>query len=166
MEFSDVLDKRFSCRKFKDMPVETEKIRKLLEAAAMAPTACNKEPQRILVLDEPEKLAIADECTRYGFGAPLNFLFCYDRDVSWHRGKDGVDHGIIDTAIAKTYMMLTAADLGLGTTWVCAFDESKARELFNIPDNYVIEGFLPTGYPAEGPCPMHYKRVNADELTI
>ncbi len=166
MNFYELAEKRFSCRKFQDRPVEEEKIEKMLRAAELAPTACNKQPQRILVLTDKDRLALVEECTRFGFGAPLNFLVCYDKEVSWHRRKDNVDHGMIDTAIAKTHMMLMAAELGLGTTWVCAFDEQKARELFEVPDNYVIEGFLPTGYPAEEPGEMHFKRMKASEFSF
>lgn len=166
MNFYELAEKRFSCRKFQDRPVEEEKIERMLRAAELAPTACNKQPQRILVLTDKDRLALVEECTRFGFGAPLNFLVCYDKEVSWHRRKDNVDHGMIDTAIAKTHMMLMAAELGLGTTWVCAFDEQKARELFEVPDNYVIEGFLPTGYPAEDPGEMHFKRMKASEFSF
>lgn len=166
MEYSELIKNRYSCRKFEDRPVEEEKIAKLLEAADLAPTACNRQPHRILVLTDREQLKRVDECTRFGFAAPLNFLFCYDKDVSWHRHKDNVDHGIIDTAIAKTHMMLAAADMGLGTTWVCAFDEQKARELFDVPGTYVIEGFLPTGYPAEEASEMHGKREGIEVISF
>ncbi len=166
MDYSELIKNRYSCRKFEDRAVEEEKIEKMLKAADLAPSACDLQPQRILVLTDEEQLKKVDECTRFGFGAPLNFLICYDREKSWHRRRDNVDHGIIDTAIAKTYMMLAATDMGLGTTWVCSFDEQKARELFNVPDNYVIEGFLPTGYPAEGASELHFKRAGEDAISF
>lgn len=164
MDFLELAEKRFSCRRFENREVEREKIDKILQAAAAAPTACNKQPQRILVLTDKDALKKVDECTKFGFNAPLNFLVCYDKTVSWHRRKDNVDHGIIDAAIAKTHMMLEATSLGLGTTWVCAFDEEKVREVFEVPENYVIEGFMPTGYPAEEPGDLHYKHLPASEL--
>lgn len=166
MEFFELIEKRYSCRKFEDKRVEEEKIKKILDAADLAPTACDKQPQRILVLTESEQLAKVDECTKFGFGAPLNFMVCYDKECSWHRRKDDLDHGFIDAAIVQTHMMLAATELGLGTTWVCAFDEAKAREVFNVPDNYVIAGFMPTGYPAEEPSEMHFKRAGADSFTF
>lgn len=164
MDFLELAEKRFSCRRFEDRDVEREKIDKILQAAAAAPTACNKQPQRILVLTDKDALKKVDECTKFGFNAPLNFLVCYDKTVSWHRRKDNVDHGIIDAAIAKTHMMLEATALGLGTTWVCAFDEEKTREIFEVPENYVIEGFMPTGYPAEEPSDFHFKHLPASEF--
>ena len=165
MELLELMKERYSCRDFEDKEVEQEKIDLIMEAASLAPTAVNKQPQRIMIL-RGEELKKVDECTRFGFNAPLNFLICYDKEISWHRRSDNVDHGIIDASIVHTHMMLMAQSLGLGTTWVCAFDEPKAREIFNIPDNYVIEGFMPTGYPAASPSEMHYKRKKADELVF
>ena len=49
MKFEELIKDRYSCRKFKNTPVEKEKIEKILEAALVAPTACNLQPQRILV---------------------------------------------------------------------------------------------------------------------
>ena len=72
MEYSELIKNRYSCRKFEDRPVEEEKIAKLLEAADLAPTACNRQPQRILVLTDREQLKRVDECTRFGFAAPYH----------------------------------------------------------------------------------------------
>lgn len=164
MNFIELAKKRYSCRKFEQRAVEQEKIDLIMSAAQLSPTAVNFQPQRILVLKDEDSLKKVDECTRFGFGAPLNFMVCYDKSQSWHRRKDNVDHGIIDASIVQTHMMLMATELGLGTTWVCAFDNEKARELFNVPENYVIEGFMPTGYPAEEPSEMHGKRKDLSEM--
>lgn len=61
MNFYELAEKRFSCRKFQDRPVEEEKIEKMLRAAELAPTACNKQPQRILVLTDKDRLALVEE---------------------------------------------------------------------------------------------------------
>lgn len=164
MNFLELAKNRYSCRGFKSVPVEQEKIDKILEAAQAAPTACNFQPQRVYVIKSAEALAKINECTRFSFDAPLNFLICYDKTKSWHRRKDNLDHGPVDAAIVQTHMMLMAADLGLGTTWVCAFDEEKARGAFNIPENYVIMGFMPTGYPDMQPSDAHEKRMSITEF--
>lgn len=167
MSFIELAKKRYSCRGFDAKEVEQEKIDMILEAARIAPTAVDFQPQRIIVIKSKEALEKVGKCTKYAFDAPLNFLVCYDKTKSWHRRKDNLDHGMIDAAIVQTHMMMTATELGLGTTWVCAFDEEKARELFNVPENYVIEGFMPTGYPAMEPSPQHEKRIDiSDFVTI
>lgn len=164
MNFSEIIKERYSCRGFKAQEVEQEKVEMILEAARIAPTAVNFQPQKILVIRDKENLARVAECTRFAFNAPLNFLICYDKTKSWHRRSDDVDHGIIDASITQTYMMLMAQELGLATTWVCSFKEEKVRELFNIPDNYVIEGFMPTGYADAAPDKMHFERKAIDEI--
>ncbi len=164
MDFSELIKQRYSCRGFLDKEVEQEKIDMILEAARVAPTAVNFQPQRILVIKEKENLAKIAECTRFAFNAPLNFLVCYDKTKSWHRKSDNIDHGIVDASIVHTHMMLMAQQLGLGTTWVCSFDEAKVREMFNVPETYVIEGFMPTGYPEMEPAKMHFERNEINDF--
>ena len=82
MEFDQLLKERYSVRKFSNQKVEKEKIDKILEAARIAPTAVNYQPQRILVVEDPDNLAKLKECTKYHFHAPLAMILCYDKTVS------------------------------------------------------------------------------------
>ena len=138
MDFLELAKERYSCRSFADKKVEKEKLEKILEAGRIAPTAVNYQPQRILVLQEPEKLAKLSECTRFGWGAPVIMIICYDKNISWKRKYDGKDEGIIDASIVTTQMMLEIQDLGLGTTWIGSFDPQKIREVYEIPENLEI----------------------------
>lgn len=166
MEFLELVQKRYSCRNFKDKEVEKEKIQKILEAGRLAPTACNFGPQRILVITDKEKVENLKECTRFTFDAPVILVVCYDKNESWKRKYDGQDEGIVDCSIVSTHMMLQITELGLGSTWVGAFNPCKAREILNIPDNLEIVNLLPFGYPAEDDIPsaMHEKRKELDEI--
>ena len=105
MDLLELLKKRYSVRKFEDKKVEKEKLDLILEAARVAPTACNFQPQRILVLDNEESLEKLKKCTPYHFHAPLALVVCYDKTTSWKR-KDGDDMGEVDAAIVTTQMML------------------------------------------------------------
>lgn len=118
MKFEQLIKDRYSCRKFKNTPVEKEKIEKILEAALVAPTACNLQPQRILVLTDKNIIKALDDekCTRYTFDAPLIFVMCVDRSKAWTRKYDGISSAEVDSSIAMTQMMLQAQELGLGTT--------------------------------------------------
>lgn len=167
MEFLELVKKRYSCRKFLDKPVEKEKIKKVLETARLAPTACNFQPQKIFVITDKMKIEALKECTRFTFGAPVILVVCYNKDESWKRKYDGQDEGIIDCSIVSTHMMLQIAELGLGSTWVGAFNPSKAREILNISENLEIVNLLPFGYPAEdgGPSAMHENRKTLEEIT-
>jgi nitroreductase len=167
MTFAELTAARYSVRDFLEKPVEREKISLILEAARRAPTAANRQPQRILVLDKPDGLVRMDRCTTCRFGAPLAFLICYNISPAWIRDYDQEHSGCVDASIAATHMMLQVAELGLGTTWVMWFDPSKTRAEFNIPPGITPVAFLPTGYPAPGASPsyQHQDRLPLEELT-
>ena len=166
MDFLNLAKKRYSCRSFLKKKVEKEKIEKILEAGRVAPTAVNFQPQRILVLDDEEKLSKLNECTKYGWGAPIVMVICYDKTISWKRQYDNKDEGIIDASIVATHMMLEIQDLGLGTTWIGSFDPEKVREIYKIPENLEIISLMPVGYPAEDakPSSSDEKRNSMEEM--
>jgi nitroreductase len=148
MNFKELAASRYSVRKFADRPVEKEKLDLILEAGRNAPTAGNKQPHRILVINTETGLKKTDACTTCRFGAPLVLLVCYDRNEHWVRKFDGENSGQIDAAIVTTQMMLQAADTGLGSTWVMFFDPAKTVEEFKLPEKLVPAAFLILGYPA------------------
>ena len=169
MDFLTLAKERYSCRYFdKERPVEQEKIDKILEVARLAPTGRNSQSQKILVLTDKEQLEKLSGCTQYGWGAPLVLIICYDKNESWKRSCDGADGGIIDMSIITTHMMLEVTDLGLGSTWVGAFDPEKAKEIYNIPKNYEAVAILPIGYPSEAahPSRLHADRKNIEEIAF
>lgn len=130
MDFAKLSAERYSLRKFSDRPVEGEKLDLVLEAGRNAPTAHNLQPQRIFVLQTPEALEKADGCTAAHFHPPVILVVAYDPEAAWKRETDGKNHGEIDAAIAATQMMLQAADLGLGTTYVGMFEPQKLLAAF------------------------------------
>lgn len=166
MDFKELAKERFSCRKFKNNKVEQEKIDIILNSAMLAPTAVNKQPQRILVLTDENRLKSLKEFTRYDFDAPLCFVICAETDKAWVRKYDGKNSAEIDAAIVTTHMMMQAQDLGLGTTWVMSFDPKKGREILNIPENLELVALLPTGYPADdAPInPLHNTYIDINEM--
>lgn len=168
MDFLEFAKARYSCRNYTTQRVEKEKIEKILEAARVAPTAVNYQPQRILVIQDEEKLAKLSECTKFGWGANTMFIICYDKNVSWKSKFDSKDKGIIDASIVATHMMFEIHDLGLGTTWIGYFDPEKLRKIYNIPQNYEIVALMPVGYPDPNarPSEEHYKRNDMDNMVF
>lgn len=166
MDFAKLAAERYSLRKFSDRPVEAEKITAVLEAGREAPTAHNNQPQRFFVIQSPEALEKADACMGSHFHPPVILAAAYDPAAAWVREGDGKNHGEIDAAIAATQMMLQAADLGLGTTYVGMFDPEKLKAAF--PEMAGLEpiALLPMGYPAEGahPSRLHTDRKPLSEL--
>lgn len=160
MDFEKLAQERFSVRKFSPKEIEKEKLDLILKAGQLAPTACNYQPQRILVIQDQDGLEKINKCTPHHFGAPVVLVICYDQTVSAKRSFDGGEFGVTDASIVTTHMMLQTADLGLGTTWIGGFDPKAVEKEFSLPEAYVPVALLPVGYPAEDakPAPMHTKR--------
>ena len=166
MDFQTLAAARYSLRKFSPAPVEEEKLALILEAGRNAPTAHNLQPQRIFVLRSPEALEKVDGCAGVHFHPPVMLVVAYDPKASWKRETDGKDHGEIDASIAVTQMMLQAADLGLGTTYVGMFESEKLWAAFPEMEGLTPIALLPLGYPAENarPSRLHADRKPMEEL--
>ena len=164
MDFLELVTSRFSERRFADTPVEDEKLRRVLEAGRLAPTAENKQPQRIYVVRGAEGLEKMDAGTRCRFGAPVVLILAYDMTEA-SRHPDVCDFGVVDTSIVATHMMLAAEELGLHTCWVGLIDPSELRRQFDIPKEQRIISVMPLGYPSERsrPAHLHAKRKPLEE---
>ena len=169
MQYTDFLSlaqNRYSVRKFSSEPVAQEHIEHILQAGMVAPTAKNLQPQKIFVIQSAEALAKLPECTDCHFNAPLAMLICCDHNISWRRDCDGANSGEIDIAIVNTHMMLAAAELGVGSTWVMWFNPEAVKEKFNLAENLEPVAFLMLGYPAENahPSRLHTQSRSMDEI--
>lgn len=147
MDFMDLAKQRFSVRKFTDAKVEEDKLEQILEAGRIAPTAANRQPQRILVLRETAGLEKAAKAANT-YNAPLVLVICSDQQVVWKRPFDGKDMVDIDASIVTDHMMLQATELGLGSVWICYFKPDVLRQEFHIPDHLVPVNILAIGYNA------------------
>ena len=165
-DFMELAKARYSVRKFLDKKVPKEIIEKIIEAGMIAPTGCNNQPQRVIVVESQEGLAKIKECTRCHFDAPLVFIISYNKDECWKRPYDGKLSGDIDASIVTTQMMLEAANLGIGSCWVMHYRPEVLKEKFALPDNIESTALLVMGYPAEdaAPAPGHEKSRPENEL--
>ncbi len=145
MSFLELAKRRYSARDYHAKAVEPEKIKKILEAGRVAPTACNNQPQRILVVQTPEGMAKIAKGYK-DLHAPAALIVCADHQDSWNRSYDGKDSADIDASIVTTQMMLCATELGLDSVWICAFKPSIIREEFHIPENIEPINILLLGY--------------------
>lgn len=157
MDFLKLAAERYSVRSFKTQHLPQEIIDKILKAGHLAPTGCNYQPQRILVLNTDKSTEKLKKCTKAHFNAPTAMLICYNKDESWVRKYDGNLSAPVDAAIVTTHMMLEAYSIGVGSCWVMHFDPFAMREEFNIPQNIEPLALLVMGYPAEDsePIAMH-----------
>ena len=161
----EVMERRFSVRSYSDRPVEKDKLMHILRAAQVAPTAVNKRPQRLFVLESKEALAKAAKVTRFTFGASLIILVCTDRNKGWTT-DDGQYLGTVDASIVITQMMLEATELGLGSCWVRGFRRDDVSSVFGLPDNLLPEGMLVLGYASETakPSALHSEGITMEEM--
>ena len=166
MNFYELAKSRYSVRSFKDEKISKETINKILAYGHLAPTGCNLQPQRILVLNEEESLAKLKECTRSHFDAPLAMLVCYHKEEGWTRRYDGAKSAPVDCSIVTTHLMLGAWEMGIGSCWVMSFDPQKMKENFNLPKELDPVALLVMGYPAEDsvPNPLHNQFRPLEEI--
>ena len=167
MDFQQLIKDRFSVRKFAPTPIEEEKLTTILEAAQVAPTACNNQPQRIYVLKSKEALTKISSVVKYIFNAPLVFMICVNEDVSWKNSRDaGYSSGEMDASIVCTQMMLQAQALGLGSLWIRGYATEDVTRLFPLPLGERLVCLLAVGYaaPDAKPAPYHTKREPLENI--
>jgi nitroreductase len=159
MEFSELIKSRYSVRAYKPDPVEDEKLEQVLEAARLAPTAANRQPFQLIVIHtagrEDELRQVYDRA--WFTEAPLVICACGVAGQGWVRGHDEKNYTCVDVAIVMDHLILAAANLGLGTCWIGAFDPPAAREVLGLPDEVEPIVFTPLGYPADRPGPKERK---------
>jgi len=150
MSFLDLANKRYSVRAYRADPVPDEVLAQVLEAARLAPTAANRQPFRLIVIHTRGR---EDDLKRvYGrdwfLQPPLVIAIVGLPDTGWVRGSDGANYTDVDAGIVFEHLTLAAADLGLGTCWIGAFDPVAARQVLGLPDDARPIAFTPLGYPA------------------
>jgi len=158
MEFKELVYKRYSCRKFKNIPVEKEKIIQCIEAARVAPSACNAQPWRFIVYNDPEiKQKVAETATSglYRFSkfiqaAPVLVMVLAGKGSFLSKMGSLVRNTrfyLMDIGIICEHIILQATELGLGTCYVGWFDEKAVKKLLNMPGNIEIPLIICMGYP-------------------
>lgn len=168
MDFEKIITERYSVRKFENRHLEKDVIDKILQSALLAPTGCNFQPQRILVMNTDESVENLKKCTRSHFDAPCAMLVCYNKEETWVRPYDKAVSAPVDAAIVTTHMMLRAQDLGIGTCWVMHFNPSAMKETFNIPANIEPLALLVMGYPHPDAAPIdkHFQTKKLEDIVL
>ncbi|NQU53429.1 MAG: nitroreductase family protein [Bacteroidetes bacterium] len=160
MTFNELINKRQSVRRYQEKPVEREKLHQLVEAVHLAPSACNSQPWKLILVDERE---LKDEVAKATFSkavafnkfavqAPVIAVLVIEKAklIAQIGGsiKD-MEYPQIDIGIAAEHFCLQAAELGLGTCMIGWFDEKKIQQLLNIPRKRKIGLVITLGYPLE-----------------
>ena len=160
MEYFDLIRSRYSVRSYRSDPVEEEKLNKVLEAASLAPTAANRQPFQLLVIHtEGRREELRQIYQRDWFvQAPLLMCAIGVPRQGWIR-MDNRRYLDVDVAIVMDHLILAAANVGLGTCWVAAFDVAVAREVLHLTDDVEPLIFTPLGYANDQPGPKERKPI-------
>ena len=161
MDFSSLIETRYSVRSYKADPIEDQKVQQVLEAARLAPTAANRQAiQFVVVHTEGREEELKRIYNRDWFvQAPVVVCACGIPAENWVR-KDGKNYNDVDVAIAMDHLILAAANAGLGTCWIGAFDAEATREVLALADGVEPIVFTPLGYPADEPKPKKRKELS------
>lgn len=166
MDFLTLAKKRYSCRKFSDKAVPNELIEKILEAGIVAPTAVNKQPYKMWLVESEEGIKNMNDVTRFTFGAKKFIIVGYHEPTAWVRKYDGRNFADVDASIVATSVMMEIEDVGLSTTWVGHFDAPKLKEIYPEMEEYGLIAVFPIGYAADDaePSVRHFERNAMSEM--
>ncbi|WP_027406562.1 nitroreductase family protein [Anaerovibrio sp. RM50] len=165
MEFKNVVENRFSCKKYSGRQVEAEKLQAILEAGRLAPTAKNLQEQRIYVVQTEEGLAKIDKVTPCRYGAPVVLIVAYDKNNVFTFPDSDRNSGAEDASIVATHMILAATNEGVNSCWLNYFNPDEVAKTFNLPENEEVLMLMDLGYAAEEgkPLPNHFSRKPLEE---
>ena len=164
--FKELCERRYSCRNYETRSIEGEKLAYIQECVRLAPSAVNRQPWKFILVTEPSQLAVLHSCYNREWikDAPAIVVCCQNRDEAWVRPCDGKNHSDIDIAIAVEHLVLAAAEVGLGSCWVCNFDAPLLSQTFPLPQGYEAAALVPLGYPAG--MPTEKKRKPMEEVWL
>ncbi|KXA91748.1 hypothetical protein AKJ57_00175 [candidate division MSBL1 archaeon SCGC-AAA259A05] len=162
MDVEDAILKRRSVRSYKNKGISREKLEKIMDCARMAPSANNRQDWKFVVVDDDVvKDRIYEVANRQGFvrEAPVVIagVTTDPKDIM----SCGVPAGVVDLSIAMDHLALKAADEGLGTCWIGAFNQEEAKEAIEIPEKYEVVALMTVGHPSR---PLEAEEKNRKDL--
>lgn len=156
MNLYELIQKRQSDRKYDSRPVNRDMVIKCLEAARLAPSACNSQPWKFVVVDEPELLkemasaAAGMGMNKFAAQAPVIVAVVLEK-MNFTASIGSVikdkEYSLLDVGIAVEHFCLQATELGLGTCILGWFDEKKVKKLLGI-GNRRVPLLITLGYAA------------------
>ena len=166
-DFLNLAAVRYSCRSYKSDPIPEDVVTLLLETVRLAPSAVNYQPYRFYVVSSQVGLEAMRACyPRPWFkDFPLCIVACGVHSEGWHR-SDGKDHTDIDVAIAVEHLVLAAADMGIGSCWVCNFDVQALSNYLELEAGVEPIAMIPLGYPNEPKARGEMKRKSMEDWVL
>ena len=161
MKVFDAINRRRSIRVYTGKPVPDNKLRRVLEAGRLAPSARNiQEWIFVVVRDKDLKKRLSVAANNQEFIATADSVIVGCATTTDYVMRCGQTAYPIDVSIALTQMTIQAVEEGLGTCWIGSFYEDQVKKVLNIPAKVRIVQMLTLGYPAETPEPRPRKGFN------
>ncbi len=175
MAILDTVKQRRSVRHYLNKPVEREKIATCLEAARLAPSACNSQPWKFIVVDDKElKDKLCDRAFKglyqiSAFAKTAPVIIAIVSEKSKFLARVGglirdIKYYLIDIGIAGEHFVLQAEELGLGTCWIGWFDEHPVKSLLNVPKEKRIDVLISLGYPVNSDISARHDRETMSQI--
>ena len=152
MDVLNAIRQRRSVRAYKDIAVEEDKLRTILEAARLAPSASNRQEWKFIVVKNREtrkRLTTTTLGQTFVGEAPVIIVACATETKAIM--LCGQPAYTVDVSIACAFMILQACELGLGTCWLGAFKEDEVKKILKIPEPIRVVAMMPLGYPDQPP---------------
>ena len=159
MKVFEAIKNRYSCRSYKPIPVPEKKLKKVLEAARLAPSAHNEQEWKFVVVRDAKKREEVAEAAGQSFIKEAPVIIAAVGLDPEHVMKSGNPAYAIDLAIAVEHMALQATEEGLGTCWIGGFDQEAVKEVLDILKEYKVVALMPLGFPADKPKPKSRKKL-------
>jgi nitroreductase len=161
MDVFTAITQRSSVRVYKATGVEEDKLKKVLEAARLSPSASNRQDWKFIVVKNKEtkkKLGKAAFGQSFIGEAPVVIVACGMEPKAML--ACGQPMHTVDVSIACAYMILQAYELGLGTCWIGAFKEDETKKILNVPEHVRVVAMTPLGYPNQPPSQKSRKSLD------
>lgn len=149
MDFFKLAKQRCTTRGFTGQRISDQELELILSVGRVAPTACNRQPQKIIVVQQSENIAKVQKAYKT-FGSQCVLIVCRDRRNELVRPYDNKCSGDLDIGIICDHMMLAARELNIGSVMVGLFDPAIIRKEFIIPEYIEPTALLILGYPDNG----------------
>ena len=149
MEFKEIIQKRRGIRGFTNQLITENKIRRVLEAARLAPSGANRQEWKFVVVRDADKReALAEAANNQAFVGQAPVIIAAVALIPDRIMTCDIPAYAVDLAIAVEHIVLAAVDEGLGTCWIGAFSQENVRKILGIPEKYKVVTVMPIGYPA------------------
>ena len=170
MDFYDVVGERKSIKKFKNTPVDAEKLTRMINAAMMSPSWKNKTAYKFILVNDKKELEQISKSIMNSdnaaaqsiIDAPMTAVVVADPASSGE--VENKEYYLVDSAIAMEHFVLSATNEGYGTCWIASINEDIIKKTLSVPQNYKVVAITPIGEIAESK--EHYAKKDVKDFVF